>query len=264
MSREEITRFFNKDRGRPLFFYESLESTNSLAGDLILSKPADGTVIVAGKQSRGQGRLGRSFFSPPGTGIYLSYIKLLPTEAKNLGLLTGFAALAVCEAIEAKTKRSPQIKWPNDILIDRKKVCGILTRAHMMPGEGEQNSYALIGIGLNVNRPKDGFPKEITHKAGALQAEGEEILNRFELCALIIENLDRILIKEAALNEDADARLDALRERSCVIGKEVLAGTDVNGEKLSVLDLADDGGLLVADRAGSQRIIYGGEILEIY
>ncbi|HRT82430.1 MAG TPA: biotin--[acetyl-CoA-carboxylase] ligase [Oscillospiraceae bacterium] len=264
MRREEIIGFFNKDRGGPLFYYESLESTNSLAGDLILSNPADGTVIVAGEQSRGQGRLGRTFFSPPGSGIYLSYIKLLPAGAKNLGLLTGFAALAVCEAIEAKTNHRTQIKWPNDILINRKKVCGILTKAHTVPGESEHNSYALIGIGLNVNRPQEGFPKDIVHKAGSLRAEGEEALNRFELCALIIENLYRILIEEDALIADAGARLAALRERSCVIGKEVMTGTQDKREKFLVLDLAADGGLLVTDKAGEQRIIYGGEILEVY
>jgi len=127
----------------------------------------DGEIIIAESQTAGRGRYGRKFFSPPGGGVYLSAVLCLEKlPAGEPALITALAAVSVCEALEAVTGKSPRIKWVNDIFLDGKKICGILTETVTEPGSGQR--FAVVGIGVNLFMPEEGFPEELKGIAGAV------------------------------------------------------------------------------------------------
>lgn len=146
--------------------YDSLISTNKTAKELAENGAKEGTVIVAKKQTGGRGRLGRSFHSPEGTGLYFSIILRPDFSPKQNLLITPAAAVAVSTVIEAVTDTKAQIKWVNDIFINGKKVCGILSEAKL--NAKGTTEYVILGIGINLTTPKGGFPKDIELVAGAL------------------------------------------------------------------------------------------------
>lgn len=146
--------------------YDSLISTNKTAKELAENGAKEGTVIVAKKQTGGRGRLGRSFHSPEGTGLYFSIILRPDFSPKQNLLITPAAAVAVSTVIEALTDTKAQIKWVNDIFINGKKVCGILSEAKL--NAKGTTEYVILGIGINLTTPKGGFPKDIELVAGAL------------------------------------------------------------------------------------------------
>lgn len=147
-------------------FFDSLESTNKTAKELALNGANEGTVIVANTQTGGRGRLGRSFYSPAGTGLYFSVI-LRPDFAPSQNLfITPTAAVAVSNAIESVAGIKTNIKWVNDIFANGKKVCGILSESVLdVNGKTE---YVILGIGINLAPPKGGFPEDIKNVAGAV------------------------------------------------------------------------------------------------
>ena len=144
---------------------EACTSTNDVlkarAGAL-----SDPYVLIACRQTGGKGRMGRSFFSPDGTGLYMSVLLRPELPARDLPLLTPAAAVAVCQAIREDLGVEAGIKWVNDILVDGKKVCGILTESALTPG-GDV-SHAVVGIGVNVSPPEGGWPEEISATAGSV------------------------------------------------------------------------------------------------
>jgi len=165
----------------------STPSTNSLCRTLAEDGGKEGSLILADHQTAGRGRMGRSFFSPQGTGLYMSLLlrpAIAPADALSI---TTCAAVCVCEAIEALSGRSAAIKWVNDIYMDGKKVCGILTEAAFAT-DGSALRYAVLGIGVNAAPPKEDFPAELANIASYVFAGSEgdmrpllaaEIVNRF-------------------------------------------------------------------------------------
>ena len=135
-------------------FYKKLESTNDTAKQMAKAGIKD-TIIIADEQTKGRGQFERKFYSPPG-GLYMSII----LHALDFTLITQYAANCVCDTIRHFTGFLPKKKWPNDIMLDNKKICGILVES--------QKDWAVIGIGLNIYMPKGGFNKDISDIAGAL------------------------------------------------------------------------------------------------
>ncbi len=134
-------------------------------------------VLIAEEQTNGKGTKGRSFFSPEGTGIYMSFL-LRPTYSpQQCTLLTTMAAVSTARAIEKVTGSSPQIKWVNDIYLDGKKAGGILTQAHLSKN-CKEIEWAVVGIGINLSEPKGGFPEELTEIATALGKKDTAVKNR--------------------------------------------------------------------------------------
>lgn len=189
--------------------YPCIDSTNSVAAQRVAEGCSQWHTVVALSQTKGCGRLGRSFFSPEGTGLYMSTV-LYPDE-KARALLTGMAAVAVCEALEKELRLSPKIKWVNDILVNEKKVCGILAK-------GIQKGSCcgvILGIGINLYRPEGGFPSEIADVAGYLFEEREEgLLER--LCVSVLESLYK-RYKDIG----CDDAPEQYRKRCATVGKEV-------------------------------------------
>ena len=214
---------------------------------------ADGRVLIARRQTSGRGRRGRAFFSPE-SGLYLSML-LRPSEtsATIATRYTTAAALAVCEAIEATTDKSPRIKWVNDVLIDGRKVCGILTEAQV----GLENGlveYAVVGVGIDLYRPKVAIPKELREVVGFVfdEARGGR-LNRFAA-----EFLNRFTSRRLAGNASDD--LEEYRRRLLAQGREgdVLFGTD--RRRVKILDVDEDYRLIVETEDGTREALSSGEV----
>jgi BirA family biotin operon repressor/biotin-[acetyl-CoA-carboxylase] ligase len=241
--------------GRHLEVRGEVGSTN----DRILAAARDGApeglAIIADRQTAGRGRLGRAWASPAGMGLYTS-ILLRPTPgASRAPLLTLVAGLSVSEALQAVAGISPRLKWPNDLVVDGKKLAGIL--AETASAEGRV-SYVVVGIGINVGHESRDLPEELRATATSLRlATGREI-PRGELAAEIYNRLDEWY------GEFTRGRVEQIltcgRERSAILGRpvEVLAGEE-RWCGLAV-DLDSDGALLVRDGRGELRRVVAAEV----
>ncbi|GHU42052.1 bifunctional ligase/repressor BirA [Clostridia bacterium] len=229
----------------------------SSTNEMIRQKAAEGTeegyVVVAGEQTGGRGRFGRSFYSPTDTGIYMSVL-LRPQFAAERGVrITTAAAVAVCEAIEELSKEEPQIKWVNDIYVNGKKVCGILTEASMGL-ESQTLESVVLGIGINVYQPEDGFPEEIKDRAGAIfMTRQMDMKNR--LAAAV---LNRFFPYYGRLHQENF--MEEYKSRSLVIGNKILVLLQTGGVPATALDLDDDCHLKVRYEDGKEEYLYSGEI----
>ena len=177
--------------GRPLHFFDTIDSTNTSAARLAREDAAEGTVVIADAQTGGKGRLGRSWVSPPGVNLYLSVIlrPRKPTSAApQLSLL---AAVAVAETIVQQTQLAPTIKWPNDVLVSGKKVCGILTE---MQANGPQLRSVIVGIGVNINAPLASFPEELQDRASSLFLMRGEPVDRAAFAVSLLTHLEKLYV----------------------------------------------------------------------
>ena len=233
--------------GLDIHVFQSTDSTSTLAKALGLDGAGHGTVLLAEEQTGGRGRHGRSFYSPPGSGLYMS-ILLRPDCGADMQLLTVAAAVAACRAIESSAGVTPEIKWVNDLYLSGKKICGILAEAVFSPDTGKM-ALAVLGIGINCST--ESFPAELGGKAGSLGKPG---LSRNALAAEITKNLlDGSLPTGQAL-------IDEYRRRSLMLGKQV--EYTLNGREYSavVLDISRGGGLVVRTSDGDIQTLSSGEV----
>ncbi|MDO4566187.1 MAG: biotin--[acetyl-CoA-carboxylase] ligase [Oscillospiraceae bacterium] len=229
--------------------YESLGSTNELAKERAQKGAREGLVVLALSQSAGRGRLGRGFFSPGG-GLYMSLL-LRPKSAAGGLLLTSAAAVAACRAIDALGLSGTRIKWVNDILLEGKKVCGILCEAAFKDGAPQ---YAVLGLGVNLIEPPGGFPEEIKDIAGAL-FENEQKGAREKLAAGFLKSFWEIY---SSLPERGF--VEEYRARSAVTGKTLRVISPEGERRATALDIDDDCRLLVRLEDGSLETLSSGEI----
>lgn len=229
-------------------------STNTLLREKANRGCPEGCVLIGNEQTGGRGRYGRRFYSPGDTGLYLSLLlrprRYSPQQAAQL---TAAAAAAMCGAIEAVSGEAPQIKWVNDIFLRGKKVCGILTEASFGLETGALE-YAVLGVGVNVYSPKDGFPPELERIAGSVfdsprgdakNALAGEFLNRFLDC----------------YNAPEDRRyIETYRQRSLVIGKTVTVFAGNQARQALVRGIDDACRLLVTYKNGEEAALSWGEI----
>ncbi len=241
--------------GSNLLCYESIDSTNSLIKRLALEGAAEGTVAIANRQTAGRGRLGRSFQSPPDTGIYLSFLlrpRVRPDQAVNL---TACTAVALCEAIETVCALRPQIKWTNDVLLNSRKICGILTE---MSVEGESGAlqYIVVGIGVNVNQTLADFPDEIRSMAGSIRMATDAPCDRGRLAAEIINAMDRMYAQwHNGVWDVAQYRADC-----ATVGREVHILRSGTKRKAFAEAVDDNFALIVRYEDGTQETIFSGEV----
>ncbi len=232
----------------------SVSSTNALVREKAEGGAPAGYTLLANEQCSGRGRRGRSFFSPAGTGIYMSLL-LRPQQysTEQAVRITSIAAVAMCEAIEAVTAEKAMIKWVNDIFVRGKKVCGILTEA-AFDLENSLLSYAVLGAGINVYEPTSGFPEEIREVAGALFRDiQQDIKNR-----LAAAFLNRFMAYYSVL--DTADYVEQYRERSFVIGKTVTVIAAGHKDNALVLGIDDACRLLVRYDDGREAALSSGEI----
>lgn len=249
-------RISTKTVGRSITYFDRIDSTNNYAKQAALNGGEDGLVVIANQQLGGRGRNGRSFQSPPDKGLYLT--ALLKPEASPMDVLpiTALAAVAVCNAVERTCGVRPGIKWTNDLVLNGKKLAGILTEMGI-EGESGRLQYVVIGIGTNVNHIREDFSGEVAQMATSLRMELERSVSRTALAAALIEELDRIY---AALGGDLSAYLAAYRRDCVTLGKQVrILGS--GAERLAeAVDIDDAFGLVVRREDGALETIRSGEV----
>ncbi|AAM25144.1 MAG: Biotin-(Acetyl-CoA carboxylase) ligase [Caldanaerobacter subterraneus] len=250
---EEIAPYLNtKFIGRNYIHKESLSSTNDMAKELAYKVP-DGTVIVAEEQTKGRGRMGRSWFSEKSSCILTSVILKPQIRPEKTVALTQVAALTVVKAIEEVCSVKTKIKWPNDIILNSKKVCGILTE---MSSEIDVVNYIVIGIGINVNCTE--FPDDLKEKATSLQLELEKPVDRKKLLASLLNNLE-IYYKEYE-EKGFESLRPLILENSITIGKEVrviYTDREIRGQAIAI---DKEGKLVIKTEKGEEIALLSGEV----
>ena len=250
LSAAEIRRWLTgPGAGREVEIHDLLDSTNNRAKALAAAGAAHGTVVIADSQSGGKGRLGRSFFSPDHSGVYMTVILRPDCAPDRAGLLTSLAAVAAARAVEKVSGADVKIKWVNDLYLNGKKICGILTEGGLGLETGRLE-YAAVGIGINVNRME--FPPELRETATSVGNETGVPPDRNRLIAEILNELD-------ALYGDLEtgAFLEESRRRSNVIGREV---TVIEGERkypARAADIDSQGRLVIETEEGRSCLNYG-------
>lgn len=238
-----------------LYWYSSIHSTNTQAKELARQGAPHGTVLIAQEQTKGRGRLGRSFHSPEGLGIYLSVILRPNCKADKLMHLTCAAAVAMCNAVEQRCGIRPGVKWINDLVLQGKKLGGILTELSIDPKTGLAE-YAIIGIGINCLHKKEDFPEPLQSIATSLLMAGldtePELLAAAMITALV--QMDRSLLTN-------QAAIMAQYRRDCItIGKDIAVHRADTVKPGKALDVDSDGALIVAFSDGTVGAVNSGEV----
>ena len=234
-------------QGADVRVYKELASTNSLAKSLVGGGKRN--IIAADSQTAGRGRRGRPFHSPAGAGLYFSLAMEWNKEETPV-LVTTMAATAVALVMERELGVFPGIKWVNDLFLDQRKICGILTEAVTGLESGITTSI-VSGIGINLTEPEGGYPESIRGIAGAVLKEGRK-LNKNSLIASIANELGDMIERLPDRTY-----LDHYRERCFILGQEVRLDT---GETVIPRAVSDDGALIYTDDKGELRSLQRGEI----
>lgn len=243
-------RLTAKEFGCELHVHDEIDSTNTAAKKLASAGAPHGTAVVADMQTMGRGRLGRSFVSPAGSGLYLSVIVRPELDISLTSMLTTAAAVAVAEAIELLSGANVGIKWVNDIYLGGKKLCGILTEASLGL-EMHSLDYAVIGIGVNVS---GSFTGELAETATSIEAETGIRADRNFLCAAILDRLEKYTLTVAKRGF-----LPEYRRREILTGNEITAvsgGAPLTGKALGIDDNAN---LIVEFPDGTVKHLSSGE-----
>jgi BirA family biotin operon repressor/biotin-[acetyl-CoA-carboxylase] ligase len=238
-------------------YFESIGSTNDVAATLAARGDAEGAVVIADAQTSGRGRRGRTWFSPPGAGLYVSIV-LAPARARTAPdrattLLTLTAGVALAEGIARATGLVADIKWPNDLLVERRKLAGILAEGVASPSSAGVQSVVL-GYGINVGRAS--YPAELGDRVTSIESELGRPIDRFLVCAETIASLAERY--RALLDGDFDAILDAWRRRApgsrgATVSWDTLHGIG-RGTTIGIDEL---GALLVRTADGVERLVAG-------
>ena len=254
LSRGAILTRLGKPEGIRLVVTEETGSTNLTVRNAAENGEPEGLVLIADRQTAGRGRAGRRFFSPGGTGLYMSFLFRPEKEASSSLTVTTAAAVAVADAIETVSGREPEIKWVNDVLLDGKKVCGILTEGTIRPGT-DRLSYAVLGIGINVTEPDGGFPPEIREIAGAVCRETVPGF-RNRLAAAVIEN-----VLSCCRNAPGEDIFERYRRRLALIGRPVtVMKPGACGRPATAMALDRAYRLLVGYGDGTEEWLDSGEV----
>lgn len=233
---------------------DSVTSTNTVLKAIAEQGGAEGMALIAQQQTQGKGRLGRTFLSPKGTGLYISILLRPKFSAEESLCVTTAAAVAVAEAIDSVTGKHAMIKWVNDVYLKGRKVCGILTEASV-DFENSGLNYAIVGIGVNVQEPPGGFAPEIRDVAGALYQEEVPAGVRTQLAA---EILNRFFGFYDHLTQRTF--MDAYRERSLLTGMEVTFAQGDTVKEGLVLGVDDEARLQVRLPNGEEKLFSAGEV----
>jgi BirA family biotin operon repressor/biotin-[acetyl-CoA-carboxylase] ligase len=242
--------------GKRIIVLDEVDSTNNYAKELTAKDKSNGTVIVADRQTAGKGRMGRSFVSPPGKGLYMSVI-LRPEFSLHIApLITSAVAVAVAEAIESVCDTDIQIKWVNDLYLNGKKICGILTEGSM-DMEMRAMDIAVIGIGINVRSVEGCFDEELSKRASSIEDETGFVLDRNALCAAVINHIDTYLNRienRSYLREYRRRELLTGNEITANIGNETITGKAVGIDRNANLMVELENGIVRSLSSGEANL----------
>ncbi len=246
------TRWLGKGH---IAYYTETDSTNIRARELAMAGSAEGTIVIAETQTAGKGRRGRTWFSPSAKGIYISIIMrpaIPPSETPKLVLLS---SVTVAELLRSRTSLKTEIKWPNDVLVNGKKIAGILLEVGT---EMDAVDYSIVGLGLNVNIPFGSFPDNIKDSATSLLVESGKQSSRVKLVQ------DYLMMFENDYEQFMSGRSDDIvarwKELADIMGRQITV--DLSGRTYSgtVTDVDDNGALIITDPTGTTHRIFSGDV----
>lgn len=252
-SESAIKKYLPSDFSGDILIYDVLESTNTTAKS-IAENAKENTIIIAKQQIKGRGRYGRTFYSPSQSGIYLSLILKPNTEIKDASLITCMVAVSVVRALNKLYNIDAKIKWVNDIYINNKKVCGILTEANINI-ETSFFDYIIVGIGINIKPPLEGYEQSIK-----------------DIATSVCENTDIPVLKNQLIGEIVSDILNNLKSfKSCdfmkeykqhsfIIGKKVDLVSQNKTETVTILDINNSGHLVFLNQDNQVKEAFSGEI----
>lgn len=247
VSQPEIESWLKtKDIGRRMELHEQLDSTNTRAKALASTGAPHGYLVIAESQSGGKGRMGRAFFSPKHSGVYITYVLRPKMPAEQAVMITSMAAVAVARAIETVADVKAQIKWVNDLYIGERKVCGILCEASM-DFETQALEYAVLGIGVNVGAMR--FPAELSDIATSIENECGHEVSKSRLIAEISNQIEALYAQLETGKFMAESRA-----RSNVIGRNVTVIRGQERFEARALDIDDEGRLVIRTESGVTRV----------
>ncbi|ETP71436.1 biotin-(acetyl-CoA carboxylase) ligase [Lachnospiraceae bacterium JC7] len=252
LSEEAINRYL--DGQYTIKVFQEITSTNDVLKKMAVTEHApQGTTIVSDFQLGGKGRLGRSFYSPKGTGLYLSMLLRPDGSVIDNLMLTAQSAVAVYRAIKNVTGIELSIKWVNDLYYNGRKVCGILSEGQASMESGKME-YIVVGIGVNIYEPEEGFPEDIRNKAGSIlgkRSDGQQI-DRNELASHIIKEFYELAENRTLASEYI--------EKNIVPGHDILVIDGTNVRKAHAEGIRDDGTLEIVEADGRKNTLVFGEV----
>ena len=236
-------------------YFEELDSTNIRIKAMARDGAPHGTVLIADRQTGGMGRMGRTFHSPGGVGIYMSILLRPNCKPTELLHLTCATAVAMCDAVEAATGLRPGIKWTNDLVHGKRKLGGILTGLGLTP-QGMVD-YAIIGIGINCRQNREDFAPDIQNIAASLSMVTEQDIDRSKVAAAMMDALHAM---SETLLTHKDAMLESYRKDCITVGQDISL---VRGEEIRhghAVDVDDAGALIVRFPDGHTEAVNSGEV----
>ncbi|HXX81123.1 MAG TPA: biotin--[acetyl-CoA-carboxylase] ligase [Thermodesulfovibrionales bacterium] len=253
---QQLKKLIRGEIGRNVVWLNVTDSTNSFAMELVEKGASHGTVVIADSQTKGRGRRGRAWISPPGGNIYMSVILTPSMGLRKAPLLTIMAGVACCTALRNTCGLPVEIRWPNDLMVSRKKLGGILTE---IKSSGDKIVYAVMGIGINVSTRVEDFPPEVGMVATSIRIEKGKTESRTLLMAEILNELDRWY--RVIAHKEENTLLNEWRRLTSMLGRlvEVTMGDEIiNGR---AHDIDDEGMLIVKLSSGSLKRISFGDLV---
>lgn len=253
---EEVQSGLDTERIGLVLHYETvLDSTNAKAYSLGEQGGIEGTVVIADQQTAGKGRMGRSWTSPPGVNLYASVVlrpDILPWDAPQLTFLS---AVATCRAIYDVTSLKATVKWPNDILVNSRKVAGLLNE---MSSETDRVNFVVLGMGVNINMTRDQFPVELRYPATSLALETGRLVSRVDFTRCLLSHLDQLYRVYRA--EGSGPVLAAWAELSELVGRMVSVDCQNKVVTGRVKGFGQEGALLLETEDGHMQRLLAGDV----
>lgn len=244
-----MTEHYIEGRRAPVIFTETADSTNTALKELAKAGAVSGTVLIARRQTGGRGRLGRSFESPP-EGLYLSMLLKTALPPERTPSITPMAAVAVCRSVEAVCGLSPEIKWPNDVLLGGRKLCGILTELSVQGGQ----AALVLGIGVNVNTPSESFSPALREAACSIYGLTGRKTDMAAFARRLILELDELF---PAWEADNGAFLAEYRRRCSTPGQDILVLQNGASRPARALAINEDMSLQIISETGQEALRFG-------
>ena len=234
-------------------YFEKITSTNTVLKELAEGGEPENTILLSEYQSAGRGRLGKTFFSPQGCGVYLSYLLRPDIAPADSVFITVAAAVSMVRAIDLVFNIKTQIKWVNDIYYEDKKLCGILTEGKIL--NKDTLSYAVLGAGVNIKTPPDGYPEDFSYKTTNLEQITGEIKDKkkWKLAAEFINNFDKVF------SDKNFSYVKEYKEASCIIGRDIEILSGEHKGLAYALDI-DERARLVVKRDGKTILLDSGDV----
>ena len=252
LSEAKIKENLNNDLD--IHFKECVSSTNTELVELAKAGAREGTVLISTEQTVGKGRTGKSFYSPKDSGVYLSILVRPEFSPEDSLFLTTMAAVATAKTIESISDKEAKIKWVNDVYIDKKKVCGILTESALDP-TNEKLDYAVVGIGINIAPPKGGFPDDIKNIATTVfeQEPGSNMMNE-----LVAHLLDYFM--DYYKKKEKESYLQEYINRSNILGDRIIVYKGNMKLFCRAIDIDSRCRLIVEDEHSNEYTLNSGEV----